>query len=661
MSTSAEAEGRAAGEFRLATAALPEAHLLVTRGGEIVGANPAADRMLRLAEGAPGASLAALVRDPPERLSAYLHACAASGALLPGALSLPNGDGGVHRYRCDGAAARLRGAGAEPLVLLRFRPQEQASRRFHLLNQKIDELASEIHQRRRAEDALRAHARALEETAAELERQRAEATRAREAAERAAERLRVLAEAGRLLTASLDAEAALQGLAELCASTLADYAVTYLCDGDEIRRVGVAHADGAQAPLVGELLRQPAPSLEDRAGAGAVVRTGEPVLVERIPPEMLAEAAGGDEAYLALLRRLAPRSSVIVPLRAGSRVLGALAAATVEGGRSALGADDLALLQQLAGRAALLVEGARAHADLGVAHELLQQQASELEMQAEELQVQAAEMEAAQAELEEANQELQRANRELRQQGRIAEAARAEAEEANRAKAQFLATMSHELRTPLNAIGGYVDLIELEIHGPVTDAQRRGLERVRRNQRHLLTLINDILNFARLEAGQVEFDRAAVPVEALLANLESLVEPQLQARGLAYSCAGCDPALAVWGDEERIHQILINLLTNATKFTHAGGRIAIDCVADGEWVRVRVHDDGPGIPADRIHTIFDPFVQLNRRGGAGGEQGVGLGLAISRDLARRMEGDLTVESVEGDGAVFTLTLPRAAG
>ncbi|HEU4885725.1 MAG TPA: ATP-binding protein [Longimicrobium sp.] len=238
-----------------------------------------------------------------------------------------------------------------------------------------------------------------------------------------------------------------------------------------------------------------------------------------------------------------------------------------------------------------------------------------------------------------------------------AEAARAEAETANRVKAEFLAAMSHELRTPLNAIGGYVGLLEMGIHGPVTDAQQEALRRVGTNQRHLLTLINDILSHARLEAGHIEFDLRTLSAQELLSTVEPLVAPQAQARGIAYTAQRCEPGLCLRADDERTRQILLNLVGNAIKFTDPGGWVILSCDADGERVRIHVRDNGRGIPEDKLKAVFDPFMQVGRRLNKP-EDGVGLGLAISRDLARGMGGDLTVASVDGEGSTFTLLLPR---
>jgi PAS domain S-box-containing protein len=235
--------------------------------------------------------------------------------------------------------------------------------------------------------------------------------------------------------------------------------------------------------------------------------------------------------------------------------------------------------------------------------------------------------------------------------------ARAEAEAANKAKSEFLANMSHELRTPLNAIGGYADLLMDGIRGPITDAQRGDLERIKRSQHHLLSLINDILNFAKIEAGRVRFDFKNVVLDEVLSKLEALIAPQLLQKQLRFEYRGCDPTLTAFVDPERLQQILLNLLSNAVKFTPVGGQIAIECGQRGDSEQIRVRDTGIGIPADKLEHIFEPFVQLDR-GQPAGTVGTGLGLAISRDLARAMGGELTAESRLDVGSTFTLSLPR---
>jgi signal transduction histidine kinase len=235
--------------------------------------------------------------------------------------------------------------------------------------------------------------------------------------------------------------------------------------------------------------------------------------------------------------------------------------------------------------------------------------------------------------------------------------ARGAAEEANQAKSEFLANMSHELRTPLNAIGGYAELLTEEIRGPITPAQRADLERIKRNQRYLLSLINDILNFAKLEAGRVQFSPSDVSMNDALGQLEALVAPQLEQKQVKYEYRCCDPSYTAWVDPERLQQILLNLLSNAIKFTPPGGEILVECGATRDKMLVLVRDTGIGIPKDKLDQIFEPFVQLDR-GQPVGNLGTGLGLAISRDLARAMGGDITAESELNVGSSFTLSVPR---
>ncbi|HLL48320.1 MAG TPA: HAMP domain-containing sensor histidine kinase, partial [Longimicrobiaceae bacterium] len=222
----------------------------------------------------------------------------------------------------------------------------------------------------------------------------------------------------------------------------------------------------------------------------------------------------------------------------------------------------------------------------------------------------------------------------------------------------FLAVMSHELRTPLNAIGGYAELIEMGIRGPVTAQQQEDLRRIQTSQRHLLGLINEVLNYARLETGTVHFDLADVPVREAVIGAELLVAPQARSKGLTLAVTDCAPDLEVRADAEKLRQIVVNLLSNAVKLTDPGGHVEVSCDRDDARVRVRVRDTGIGIPADKIAAIFDPFVQV-RADLTRPHEGTGLGLAISRDLARGMGGDLVAESTPGVGSTFTLTLPAA--
>jgi PAS domain S-box-containing protein len=236
-----------------------------------------------------------------------------------------------------------------------------------------------------------------------------------------------------------------------------------------------------------------------------------------------------------------------------------------------------------------------------------------------------------------------------------AELAKTKAEAANKAKMEFLAVMSHELRTPLNAIAGYTELLELGIKGPITKDQLEYLKHIQRSQAHLLGLINDIMNFVRIEAGRVKFHNAEHQVRDILMTLETLTRPQMRKRDLDYRVAECDEALMVWGDRDKIEQVLINVASNAIKFTNHGS-VVVSCKEDKGYIHIQVADTGKGIPSNRLNDIFDPFVQVNPKF-TRPQEGVGLGLAISRDLARRMGGDLVATSKVGVGSTFTLRLP----
>jgi len=236
-----------------------------------------------------------------------------------------------------------------------------------------------------------------------------------------------------------------------------------------------------------------------------------------------------------------------------------------------------------------------------------------------------------------------------------AERARSQAEEANRTKAEFLAAMSHELRTPLNAIAGYAQILELGIQGGLNDAQLEMLGRMQRSQRALSTLIEELLGFARIESGKVVYRTSHITIAELLDDIEPLIRPQLSAKHVTYNIETCDPSITVWADREKVEQILLNLITNAIKFTERG-EITVKCTSSANVVEICVRDTGIGIAEDRLESIFEPFVQVDG-GYTRTSQGTGLGLTISRTFARAMGGDVCVSSVPGEGSAFTLSLP----
>jgi signal transduction histidine kinase len=304
-----------------------------------------------------------------------------------------------------------------------------------------------------------------------------------------------------------------------------------------------------------------------------------------------------------------------------------------------------------AGQAAFAGAMARANRRLEEQQGELEQQYEQLQAQSGELEAQSARLQQQAAELEVKNAALERLTDELRDRTEAAE-------EANRAKARFLAAMSHDLRTPLNAIAGYAELLELGLRGPVTEQQLADLRRIRNSGRHLLALINGVLSFARIEAGRVEVRPEPVPLEALVSGAESSFLPQAAERGLTYTCDAGPRGVWVHADPDRAEQILLNLVGNAIKFTEPGGRVTVTC-EDGETsAAVHVADTGRGIPPDQLARVFEPFVQVERDRTPDVQRGVGLGLAISRELALAMGGDLSVRSEVGKGSVFTLRLPR---
>ncbi len=246
--------------------------------------------------------------------------------------------------------------------------------------------------------------------------------------------------------------------------------------------------------------------------------------------------------------------------------------------------------------------------------------------------------------------------------------ARLEAEAASQAKSDFLAIMSHELRTPLNAILGYSELMELGISGELTGPMRKQVGRIRISAKHLLSLVNDILDLAKVEAGRLFVATLPATVSEAVTSAITLIQPQASAKNLELVLLpGAENLPSYVGDEERVRQILVNLLSNAVKCTSPGGTITVDVVVSppderarllprDSYICVRVTDTGTGIEQEKLNAIFEPFVQAES-GPTRPQEGSGLGLTIGRRLARAMGGDLTVASEIGKGSTFTLWLP----
>jgi signal transduction histidine kinase len=420
-------------------------------------------------------------------------------------------------------------------------------------------------------------------------------------AEAGRRRAAFLAEAGRLLAESVDQSTTLVALTKLALPSLGAWCIVdILEEGDSIHRLGIYHPDPEKHELAADLAASWAPEPEDPFGAPAMLRDAQTIAITDDIEATLAASAHTPQ-NLHILRQLGIGSLLTVPLIARKRLLGAITFVSSQRDLSYT-PEDVRLAEDIAARGALALDNAQVY-DLALV--------------------------------------LQRS-----------------AETANRAKTAFLGAMSHELRTPLNAIGGYIDLLDMGLRGPVTKKQHEDFARVKTNQQHLALLITEILTFVRVGSGRLSYAVGDINACELMQHAIELIEPLFAQKGLVFDGNTGDSNVLARGDPERVTQILVNLLSNAIKFTPKGGHVSTDCGATQNTVTLRVSDTGIGIAPDKHEAIFEPFIQL-RDGLSDRESGVGLGLAISRDLAQAMDGNLTVESAEGKGARFTLSLPRA--
>lgn len=422
-----------------------------------------------------------------------------------------------------------------------------------------------------------------------------------EDAEAARRHAAFLAEAGRLLSESVDQASTFIALAKLALPALGSWCIMDVLDtGGEIQRLGIYHPDPERQALARELQNTWLPERDDPFGAPAMLRQARTITIVEDIEAMVAATARRPE-HLTLLRQLGITALLTVPLIARGRLLGAITFVNSQREPS-YSEEDVQLAEDLAARAALALDNAQAY-DLALV-------------------------------------------------------SKRRADAANTAKTAFLGAMSHELRTPLNAIGGYIDLLDMGLRGPVTEAQHADFARVKASQQHLAILITEILNFARFASEGVSFAFADIDACDALQAAVDLVKPLFAQNGLEFDGIAGGPGMVAHADPLRVTQILVNLLANAIKFTPAGGHISTGCTGTTDTVQLHVSDTGIGIAPSELEVIFTPFTQL-KEGLSAREGGVGLGLAISRDLARAMKGNLTVESVEGKGSRFTLSLPRA--
>ena len=459
-------------------------------------------------------------------------------------------------------------------------------------------LGVEIRETNRSDSALDLQRQVAEQMLLGALRERGFADDAEAARRRAA----FLAEAGRLLAESVDQSSTLVALTRLALPNLGAWCIVDILEEDDsIRRLGIYHPDPEKQKLTQQLEASWKPEPGDPFGAPAMLRDARPsAITDDIEATLAATAHTPDNLHI--LSQLGIGSLLTVPLVARKRLLGAITFVSAQRGLTH-SPEDVQLAEDVANRGALALDSAQVY-DLALV--------------------------------------LKRS-----------------AETANRAKTAFLGAMSHELRTPLNAIGGYIDILDMGLRGPVTENQHADFARVKRNQQHLALLITEILNFSRVGTGQMSYAVKDVKAcEAMQRTIE-LIEPLFGQKGIVFDGITGDSNIAARADPERVTQILINLLSNSIKFTAAGGHISADCAATADTVSIRVSDTGIGIAVEKHESIFEPFIQL-KESLSDRESGVGLGLAISRDLARAMKGDLTVESSEGKGSRFTLSLPRAS-
>jgi signal transduction histidine kinase len=411
-----------------------------------------------------------------------------------------------------------------------------------------------------------------------------------------------LADVSRELSLSLDEEATRETIRRVTPPRPGTWCIVDVVESDgSIVRLPPIHPDPSKQALALRLADRSPSRVRGNGALGTVLASARPMVLTPEAGSALTAVMHGEE-NLSTLREIGFDALLVAPLVVRARVEGAITVVSPKGG-GAFSDEETALVTDVAARCALALDNARLY--------------------------------------------------------READTLRRAADLANEAKTQFLGNMSHELRTPLNAIAGFVELIDIGIPGPVNEQQHSALARIKANQELLLALITEILNFAKIESGRIEYRTAAVPMLQALTDVSEMLSVAIHDKELALDGPRGDPTVTAWADPDRVRQIIVNLVMNAVKYTNKGGTISLECSAEGDRAIVRVSDTGPGIEPAKLDTIFEPFIRLTP-GLADYQGGVGLGLTISRDLARGMAGDLIVESTIGVGSRFTLSLPLYA-
>jgi signal transduction histidine kinase/CheY-like chemotaxis protein len=436
-----------------------------------------------------------------------------------------------------------------------------------------------------------------------------------------AARLEILAEASR---AFAEAGTAYQAVLDLVAETIATglnaECMIYLLAKDSawLQLAAIYDLDPEKVVLSRKTVSGAPLRVDEPSFATQIFQTSQPIFFPVVDREQMH--AVSKPAYRSSLDLLGVRSIIGMPMRTQGRTIGVLVVFRHQTEQPPLNAHDLSLAQDLADRAAMAIQNMQLFGQLDAERALLTRRVAERT-----------------ADLSLANAELARAAR---------------------LKDEFLASMSHELRTPLNSILGRSEALQEEIYGPVTPAQITSLQGIEESGRHLLSLINDILDLSKIEAGRLELDAEPLEVDLLCPLCLRMVAQTALMKRISLSSAYDSQVQTLVGDERRLKQLLVNLLSNAVKFTPEGGRVGLEVRGDPEeqTVTFTVWDSGIGIAAEDLPKLFQPFVQLDSSLSRQ-YTGTGLGLSLVARLAKAHGGSIRVESAPGEGSRFHVTLP----